>query len=32
MDLLEIFRESKDQEAYPAGSGIIEEGVEGSHM
>ncbi len=32
MDLLEIFRDSNDQESYPAGAVIIEEGVEGNHM
>ena len=32
MDLLEIFRDSNDQEAYPAGAVIIEEGAEGGHM
>jgi CRP/FNR family cyclic AMP-dependent transcriptional regulator len=32
MDLLEIFKDSKDLIAYPAGAVIIMEGKEGSHM
>jgi CRP-like cAMP-binding protein len=32
MDLLEIFKDSKDFVAFPAGAVIIKEGKEGSHM
>jgi CRP-like cAMP-binding protein len=32
MDLLEIFKDSKDLVAYPSGAVIIKEGREGSHM